>query len=92
MFVTAVRSHWPVCFHPRDNVSDVMAGLVPAIHVSRVAKEDVDGRDKHGHDDYWITSHFVSLRLPLAYSLSSQITHLPSCATYLEISGTVFCP
>ena len=36
--------------------------------------------------------HFFSLRLPEAYSLSSQITHLPSWATYLEISGTVFCP
>ena len=34
----------------------------------------------------------LSLRLPEAYSLSSQITHLPSWTTYLEISGTVFCP
>jgi hypothetical protein len=30
----------------------VMAGLVPAIHVLVVyAKEDVDARDKRGHDD-----------------------------------------
>ena len=36
--------------------------------------------------------YFFSLRLPDAYSLSSQITHFPSCATYLEMSGTVFCP
>ena len=28
-----------------------------------------------------------SLRLPLAYSLSSQTTHLPSWTTYLVISG-----
>jgi hypothetical protein len=28
-----------------------MAGLVPAIHVFRLAiKQDVDARDKHGHD------------------------------------------
>jgi hypothetical protein len=30
-----------------------MAGLVPAIHVFAAAKEDVDGRDKRGHDDCW---------------------------------------
>src|SRR5262245_22289907 len=58
-----------------------------------LAKEDVDGRDKHGHDDSGIQRrHFFSLRLPEAYSLSSQITHLPSWATNLVISGTVFCP
>ena len=28
-----------------------MPGLVPGIHVFGVAKEDVDGRDKPGHDD-----------------------------------------
>jgi hypothetical protein len=27
-----------------------MAGLVPAIHVLDAAKEDVDARDKPGHD------------------------------------------
>jgi hypothetical protein len=31
-----------------------MAGLVPAIHVLSAAKGDVDGRDKRGHDDYWL--------------------------------------
>jgi hypothetical protein len=31
-----------------------MAGLVPAIHVCLVAKEDVDGRDEHGHDECWL--------------------------------------
>jgi hypothetical protein len=36
-------THW-------GNVSAVMAGLVPAIHVLPVAKKDVDGRDKRGHD------------------------------------------
>jgi hypothetical protein len=29
-----------------------MAGLVPAIHVLSAAKEDMDGRDKRGHDNY----------------------------------------
>jgi hypothetical protein len=28
-----------------------MAGLVPAIHDLFWTKEDVDGRDKRGHDD-----------------------------------------
>jgi hypothetical protein len=28
----------------------VMAGLVPAIHVLAARKEDVDARDKPGHD------------------------------------------
>jgi hypothetical protein len=31
-----------------------MAGLVPAIYVFSAAKEDVDGRDKRGHDDCWL--------------------------------------
>ena len=34
-------------------ISDVMAGLVPAIHgllQSRNPKEDVDGRDERGHN------------------------------------------
>jgi hypothetical protein len=28
-----------------------MPGLVPGIHVLGAKKEDVDGRDKPGHDD-----------------------------------------
>jgi hypothetical protein len=28
-----------------------MAGLVPAIHVLAPSKEDVDARDKPGHDE-----------------------------------------
>jgi hypothetical protein len=28
----------------------VMAGLVPAIHVLRADEQDVDARDKRGHD------------------------------------------
>jgi len=28
-----------------------MAGLEPAIHALPCSEEDVDGRDKHGHDD-----------------------------------------
>jgi hypothetical protein len=32
-----------------------MAGLVPAIHVFAAArKEDVDARDKPGHDDFTV--------------------------------------
>ena len=28
-----------------------MTGLVPVIHVFVGAEQDVDGRDKHGHDE-----------------------------------------
>jgi len=38
-----------------------MAGLVPAIHVLLAAKEGVDGRDEHGHDDCWLRMHFQSV-------------------------------
>jgi hypothetical protein len=32
----------------------VMPGLVPAIHVLHCSREeDVDGRDKPGHDELW---------------------------------------
>jgi hypothetical protein len=34
------------------DLSAVMAGLVPAIHVfGRMCKKDVDARDKRGHDE-----------------------------------------
>ncbi|MEY9741590.1 hypothetical protein ABIF65_000964 [Bradyrhizobium japonicum] len=40
----------------------VMPGLVPAIHVLRHARQDVDGRDKPGHDaetgDSYFPTHF----------------------------------
>ena len=32
-------------------ISSVMAGLVPAIHVFTGCVEDVDARDKPGHDE-----------------------------------------
>jgi hypothetical protein len=33
----------------------VMPGLVPGIHVFEYCgKQDVDGRDKPGHDDYFV--------------------------------------
>jgi hypothetical protein len=38
-----------------------MPGLVPGIHVlQRSSKEDVDGRDKPGHDE--LAMHFQVLR------------------------------
>ena len=33
-----------------------MAGLVPAIHVLFVTKQDVDARHKAGHDERWIVA------------------------------------
>jgi len=35
----------------RLNVSIVMPGLVPGIHDFIAEKQDVDGRDKPGHDN-----------------------------------------
>jgi hypothetical protein len=32
--------------------TNVMAALAAAIHVFRTADEDVDGRDKPGHDEW----------------------------------------
>ncbi|MET4065781.1 hypothetical protein ABID58_000555 [Bradyrhizobium sp. S3.2.6] len=34
------------------NVSSVMPGLVPGIHVLAADDEGVDGRDKPGHDEH----------------------------------------
>ncbi|RZN13192.1 hypothetical protein CWO91_01030 [Bradyrhizobium genosp. SA-3] len=34
----------------RYSLRIVMPGLVPGIHVARLARLDVDGRDKPGHD------------------------------------------
>jgi len=31
-----------------------MAGLVPAIHVPLQSRQDVDARDKPGHDGAWL--------------------------------------
>jgi hypothetical protein len=39
-----------------------MPGLVPGIHVLMAFKEeDVDGRDKPGHDEGYAASAFISL-------------------------------
>ena len=40
-----------------------MPGLVPGIHVFMVAtsKQDVDGRDKPGHDEFAIPLYTVAL-------------------------------
>jgi hypothetical protein len=31
-----------------------MPGLVPGIHVFLPGAKDVDGRDKPGHDEFWL--------------------------------------
>ena len=43
--------------HRTAEVFFVMPGLVPGIHVRPMGLEDVDGRDKPGHDDSPITVH-----------------------------------
>ncbi len=47
-----------------------MPGLVPGIHVLRAAWQDVDGRDKPGHDAGASISH---LNYRLAASLSRRL-------------------
>jgi hypothetical protein len=34
----------------------VMAGLAPAIHVFCLQEQDVDARDKRGHDEGWFVA------------------------------------
>jgi hypothetical protein len=41
-----------------------MAGLVPAIHVFEQEKEDVDARDKRGHDVRSLTRHEPDYAVP----------------------------
>jgi hypothetical protein len=50
----------------------VMAGLVPAIHVFAAStKEDVDARDKPGHDDSFARRLIRSPRRPAAAMIPS---------------------
>jgi hypothetical protein len=43
----------------------VMPGLVPGIHVfTAVKKEDVDGRDKPGHDEFLHPHRTQPLKMP----------------------------
>jgi len=42
---------WGIFQLARAGFPIVMPGLVPGIHVFRAAKQDVDGRDKPGHDE-----------------------------------------
>jgi len=51
--VEKVRGHASLCppYETTRLTRDVMAGLVPAIHVLLPAQKNVDARDKSGHDD-----------------------------------------
>jgi hypothetical protein len=40
----------------KSNTIDVMAGLVPAIHVFAAKKGDVDARHKAGHDAFRVAN------------------------------------
>jgi hypothetical protein len=48
----------------------VMAGLVPAIHAVRQAEDDVDARDKPGHDGKINRQDRVPGRLRIPYSIA----------------------
>jgi len=47
----AVPARLPNCQLARVSLAAVMPGLVPGIHVFPILKQNVDGRDKPGHDD-----------------------------------------
>jgi hypothetical protein len=52
-----------------------MAGLVPAIHVFVLAEcpQDVDARDKRGHDESILHYSLISPKLTLAPSFASTV-------------------
>ena len=54
----------------------VMVGLVPAIHVFRLHYQDVDARDKPGHDglNEWLRPLHLMPREDVAH-LCDEITH-----------------
>jgi hypothetical protein len=49
-----------------------MPGLVPGIHVLSAACEDVDGRDKPGHDEYAAPRNQSSQVFSLAMATPSR--------------------
>jgi hypothetical protein len=52
----------------------VMPGLVPGIHVlGATSKEDVDGRDKPGHDEKATHSQYVRQRLRTLAAFSVRL-------------------
>ena len=65
------------CAFPAYSV--VMPGLVPGIHAFHQGKQDVDGRDKPGHDDWdnCVPAQFPSRQMPSA-----------SCAGRSEIENS----
>jgi hypothetical protein len=52
-----------------------MAGLVPAIHVFPATRQDVDARDKRGHDEQ---QRSVYPRFAAASALSTRSTISPA--------------
>jgi hypothetical protein len=40
----------------RKRLSTVMPGLVPGIHALLCDKKGVDGRNKSGHDERWLSA------------------------------------
>jgi hypothetical protein len=55
-----------------------MAGLVPAIHAFALSKkQDVDARDKRGHDERVSRARENTSRLSLATARSAEMTLKP---------------
>jgi hypothetical protein len=59
------------------DISIVMAGLVPAIHVLATEMKGVDARDKPGHDEFVEATGSLSSREPVA---GSRICYCPAAS------------
>jgi uncharacterized protein len=64
-----------------------MPGLVPGIHVFLSAKQDVDGRDKPGHDEAWV--RIVGSRIPpaLRAGYSTRMSSAPNPTHQNRLAG-----
>jgi hypothetical protein len=47
----SAKTHFVPIPRPKVVMAGPAEGRVPATHVLRCSKKDLDGRDKHGHDD-----------------------------------------
>src|ERR1700704_6650704 len=76
-----------------ETVHDIL-GKEPHIHISDPVRAEKAKRDRTLAQPVPLVCYFCpgNLRLPVAYSLSSHSTNLPSWTTYLVIKATVFWP
>ena len=78
--------HCDILIEPVSNIA-VMAGLVPAIHDLHASPQDVDARDKPGHDDRG-GFDFRRIQTPYASPSVSNIAALMASAADLPAQTT----